>query len=226
VGVGALGLGSSVAATNNWIDPEGLVVGVEVGVGVGFGTSPPPPAGVRTTIDTVLELVTDDAEGDGVLFGRPPAAVLNGLTLEDDDAGGWSSVRNFSRMLLASLGEIVVVVVVLMGVANTVTVTVVGSSSPSLSSSGVPVLFPGLDPDNGVGEGEEEISSEPVMPPSTPEDSIRRRTLLSVVQSSCVPGARTSGMAKHSWVRRQAPCDVSNLPFTHVAMSPSIQAVS
>lgn len=184
MGVEALGLGTSVAATNNWIDPEGLVVGVEVGVGVGFGTSPPPPAGVRMTIDTVLELVTDDAEGDGVLFGRP-AAVLNGLTLEDDDAGGWSSVRNFWRMLLASLGEIVVVVVVLKGVANTVTVTVAGSSPPSLSSSGVPVLFPGLDPDNGVGEGEEETSSEPVMPPSTPADSIRPRTLFSVVQSSC-----------------------------------------
>jgi len=186
-GVGAvLGVGSSPAIS--WITvPE--VVDV-VGVGVGLGTSS--PAAVRIMGDTVLEL-------DGKLFS------LNEGILEEDEAGGWPSVRKFLRMLLASLGDIVVVVVVVRGLANTVTVTVAGSSTPPSS---------GPDPDNGVGEGDtsdddvlddtgrdvgkEERSSEPVMPPSTPAASIRRRTLFSVVQSSCVPGARISGMAKHS----------------------------
>lgn len=129
MGAGSLGLGS-LAAISWMTDPEGLAfVGVLVGGGVGFGTSPPAPPGVRRTIDTVLELETDDddvKEGVGVVFERPPAAGLSGFILEDEGAGGWSSVRNFWRMLLASLGEIVVVVVVLRGFANTVTVTVAG----------------------------------------------------------------------------------------------------
>ena len=130
MGAGPLALGS-LAAISWMTDPEGLAsVGVLVGggVGFGFGTSPPAPPGVRRTIDTVLELETDDddKEGVGVVFGRPPAAGLSGFILEDEGAGGWPSVRNFWRMLLASLGEIVVVVVVLRGSANTVTVTVAG----------------------------------------------------------------------------------------------------
>lgn len=70
------------------------------------------------------------------------------------------------------------------------------------------------------------LSSEPVMPPSTPAVFISPITVLGLVQNRDVPGALTSGMAKHCRVCGHWPFDVSNFPLTQVAMSPLRQAVS
>jgi len=103
VGVEALGLDISGAAVS-WMTIPELVEGV------GFVES---PAGVRVTMI--------DGEGDE-LFGFSVEVKLG--TLEEVVAGGCS--RNFERMLIASLGETVVVVVVLTELASIVTVTVTG----------------------------------------------------------------------------------------------------
>jgi hypothetical protein len=221
------------------------------GEGMGFVES---PAGTRG-IDGEPEVEVDDdddLEGDagGVLVGS--GVGVSGLEVEVEGCG-WPSVRNFSRILEASLGErvVVVVVVVLRGLANTVTVTVTGSGS-----SGLPdfnggddveevlddVGFPLLD-----GEDEDDVEDvlddvvlvelpgsarrpseppEPVTPPLTPEAVNMAITVLSLVQRRDVPGARMSGMAKHCRPSGHSPADVSNFPSTQVAMSPSTQAVS
>jgi len=162
--------------------PEGLAFGE--GEGVGF--------------EVVPELESDP-EGDagGVLLGS--AAGVNSTTLEDEVGDGWPSVRNFPRMLEASLGETVVVVVALRGLANTVTVTVTGSSpKPPLFDGEVEVVVEGLVDDVVLVElSPLGGSSEPVMPPLTPAAFIRPITVFSLVQRSDVPGARRSGMAKH-----------------------------
>jgi len=165
-------------------------VGLVVEEGVGFGESLP-SAGVRVTRIDGLELETSEIDDAG---GRLPASgfgvALNTGELEEVEvAGGCPSLRNLERMLEASLGKTVVVVVELTELANTVTVT---------------VLTPlGLDDDdveevlNDVVVLVDKPSSEPVMPPETPAALIRLRTVLSLVQSKDVPGARRSGMAKH-----------------------------
>lgn len=89
-------------------------------------------------------------------------------------------LRNWERMLEASLGETVVVVVVLTELAVTVTVTV--------TSLGFPVLVDVEDvenvPDDVVVLDE---MSEPVTPPLTPAAFIKETTVLSLVQSRDVP---------------------------------------
>jgi hypothetical protein len=146
------------------------------------------------------ELDADDPEGDGgrVLLGS--AAGVNSLgELEVELAGGWPSDRNFPRMLAASLEEMVVVVVVLRGLANTVTVTVAGS----FLSLGLPVLKFEDEDEDDLEEVLEDVVlglvelSEPVMPPLLTEAFIRPMAVLSLVQSRDVPEARISGMAKH-----------------------------
>jgi len=146
-----------------------------------------PPA-ERVTTDGAPGLEEEDA---GVLLGSA-TGVKPGVEL----AGGWPSVRNLLRMLEASLGATVVVVVVLRGSANTVTVTVRGLGS----SPGLPLLDG--DKEDVVEDVVDDVVlvelSEPVMPPSPPAAVIRLRAVDSLVQSSAVPGARILGMAKHS----------------------------
>jgi len=82
-------------------------------------------------------------------------------------------------MLDASLGETVVVVVVLTELAVTVTVTV--------TSLGFPVLVVDVEVLDDVVVLDEETLSEPVTPPLTPAAFIRETTVLSLVQSRDVP---------------------------------------
>jgi hypothetical protein len=165
------------------------VAGEPEGVGVGLVES---PEAVRRRFGVIVL----EPEGDGVLLGS--AAGVNKTRLEVELAGGWLSDRNPPRMLAATLGETVVVVVVLRGgLANTVTVTVTGSSLPL----GLPVLK--LEVEVDVEEEFEDVALglvelfEPGMPGLPPEAFIRPITVLSLVQSRDVPGARRSGMAKH-----------------------------
>jgi len=205
----------------------GLLLGEGAGVGFPFGESPP---AVRvTTVDGVLRLGFE-LEGDagGVLLGWA-AGVSEGkveVEVDDDDnevGGGWPSVRNFERMLEASLGETVVVVVELTELPVTVTVTVTWLGLPfvenvevdeveldveELLDNGMVLVLPFVENvevdeveldveellDNGVVLVE---LSSPVMPPLTPAACIRPRTVLSLVQRRTVPGARTFGTAKH-----------------------------
>lgn len=196
MGVGPPGLGTSGIAVS-WMTLAGGLVSVE-GEGVGIVGSPP---GVRRMTDRVPELETDDSEGDagGVLPGS--AAGVSPGTDEDEveDGGGWLLASSFEIMLEASLGERVVVVVVLTELANTVTVTV--RCSGGSSSFGLPVFTVDnevvVELDDGMlDDGEVELS-EPAMPPLTPAAFIRPITVLSLVQTRDVPEARTSGMAKH-----------------------------
>jgi len=167
--------------------------------GVGLVASPP---GVRRMTVGVPELETDDPEGDagGVLPGSA-AGVSSGIDEDEVEvAGGWPSTMNFERMLEASLGETVVVVVVLKELANTVTVTVRSGGSSS-SSFGLPVFTVDnevvVELDDGMlDDGVVELS-EPAIPPLTPAALIRPITVLSLVQTRDVPEARISGMAKH-----------------------------
>jgi len=175
-----------------------MTAGLAFGEGEGGVESPPAARGMA---DGVPELEIDDPESDagGVLLDSAA-----GVGPEVEVGGGWPSVRNLLRMLEASLGETVVVVVELRGLANTVTVTVLGSSF------GLPLL----DGDNEVDVdvlddvlddvvelfGPSIDLSEPVMPPLPPAAVIRPRTVFSLVQSRDVPGARMLGMAKHSWL--------------------------
>lgn len=210
----ALGLATSGAAVSWMTFPE------ELGVGEGVGFEASPPAVRVTTIDGVPKLELNDPEGDA---GGLLATAVSAGTLLDDEADevadGWPLDRNCERMLEASVGETVVVVVVLAELAVTVTVTV--------TSLGLP-----LDDDKEEVEVEEVLDdvvvvlSEPVMPPLTPAAFMRPRTVLSLVQSRDVPAARTLGMAKHCWVSGHLPFEVSNFPFTQVAMLPIRQAVS
>jgi len=198
VGVEALGFAPSGAAVSWMTRPEELVVGE----GVGFDESPP---AVRvTTMDGVPRLEFDDPEGDaGVLLGW--AAGVSAPVedeVEDDEvevAGGWPSVRNFERMLEASLGDTVVVVVVLAEFAVTVIVTV---TAPGLSLLLLRPLVVDVEVDveevlDDVVVLVEPTLSAPVMPPLTPAAFIRPITVVSLVHSRDVPGARISGMAKH-----------------------------
>jgi hypothetical protein len=150
-----------------------------------------------TTVDGVLRLGLE-LEGDagGVLFGWA-AGVSEGKVedeVEDEIAGGWPAVRNFERMLEASLGETVVVVVELMELPVSVTVTWLGL--PLVDEVEVDEVELDVEEllDNGVVLVE---LSSPMMPPLTPAASIRPRTVLSLVQRRTVPGARTLGTAKH-----------------------------
>jgi hypothetical protein len=190
------------------------------GVGLGFAAS---PAAVRVTVDGGLD-DPDREVGEG-LFGS-----ATGVSNEADEdvavGGGWAPDRNCERMPEASLGETVVVVVVLAELAVTVTVTV--------TALGLSLLVE-LEVEDEVDVEEVDVEevlevvvplSEPVMPPLTPAALISPRTVLSVVQTIDVPGARISGMAKHCWVSGHIPFDVSNFPFTHVAMLPLRHAVS
>jgi len=178
----------------------GLLLGEGAGVGFPFGESPP---AVRvTTVDGVLRLGFE-LEGDagGVLLGWA-AGVSEGkveVEVDDDDnevGGGWPSVRNFERMLEASLGETVVVVVELTELPVTVTVTVTWLGLPFVENVEVDEVELDVEEllDNGVVLVE---LSSPVMPPLTPAACIRPRTVLSLVQRRTVPGARTFGTAKH-----------------------------
>jgi hypothetical protein len=98
-------------------------------------------------------------------------------------------------MLEASLGETVVVVVVLAELAVTVTVTV--------TSLGFPLVVDvkdEVDREEVLDDESELVDvelSEPVTPPVTPEAFIMATTVLSLVQTIDVPGARRSGIAKH-----------------------------
>lgn len=164
MGVGEPGLGAPGAAVSWTTFPEELVEGV------GFVAS---PAGVRVT---TVPPPDPELLGSGV-------GVNPGMLEEVEVAGGWSSVRT-ERMLTASLGEIVVVVVVLTELANMVTVTVTWLGS----LLGFPVDDVEYDVDVEDVLNDEvvvvEVSlSEPVMPPLTPAAFIRARTVLSVVQS-------------------------------------------
>jgi hypothetical protein len=156
-----------------------MVAGEPEGVGVGLVES---PEAVRRRFGVIVL----EPEGDGVLLGS--AAGVNKTRLEVELAGGWLSDRNPPRMLAATLGETVVVVVVLRAeLANTVTVTVTGSSLPL----GLPVLKLELEVEVEV-EVEEEFEDvalglvelfEPGMPPFPLEAFIRPMTVLSLVQS-------------------------------------------
>lgn len=60
---------------------------------------------------------------------------------------------------------------------------------------------------------------EPVMPPVAPEALMRDWALFLLVQARIVPFDLTDGSAKHRWVAAQRPFEVSNWPFTQVAMA-------
>jgi hypothetical protein len=195
------------------------------GVGLGFAAS---PAAVRVTVDGGLD-DPDREVGEG-LFGS-----ATGVSNEADEdvavGGGWAPDRNCERMPEASLGETVVVVVVLAELAVTVTVTVTALGLSLLVELEVEDEVDVEEVDVEEVDVEEVLEvvvplSEPVMPPLTPAALISPRTVLSVVQTIDVPGARISGMAKHCWVSGHIPFDVSNFPFTHVAMLPLRHAVS
>jgi len=197
-----------------------LLLGEGAGVGFSFGEAPP---AVRvTTVDGVLRLEFDELEGDagGVLLGWAAGVSAGEVEdeVDDDDdevGGGWPSVRNFERMLEASLGETVVVVVELTGLPVTVTVTVTALGFPIVEDVEVELDVEELlddveelldDVEELLDDVEEllddgvvlvELPSCPVMPPLTPAACIRPRTVLSLVQSRAVPGARTLGTAKH-----------------------------
>jgi len=155
-----------------------------------------PPEGVAggEGVEFVARVVAE-----GVLLDS--AAGVNSIGPGDEVGDGWPFVMNFPRMLEASLGETVVVVVALRGLANTVTVTVTCSGPsprPPLFDGGVEVVVEDvldfvvlveLFPSEGL--------SEPVMPPLTPAAFIKPTTVISLVQRRDVPGARRSGMAKH-----------------------------
>jgi hypothetical protein len=169
-----------------------LVPGEGVGEGAGFLAS---PRAERRRMG--------DPEGDagGVLFGSATGVKSGGLEVEL--AGGWSVVRNFWRMLEASLGESVVVVVELRELANSVTVTVSGLVSSFGLESGNEVGVQGvlddvvLEPVSPASPSLGSEGSEPVMPPSTPQDFIEAMTDFSLEHSRSVPGARIFGRAKH-----------------------------
>lgn len=175
-----------------------LPLGEGAGVGVWFGES---PTAVRVTAVDAVEF-----EGDaGGLLGWAAGVTAGEVEVDDDDdddgdeevAGGWPSVRNFERILEASLGETVVVVVELTELPVTVTVTVTAFGFPIVEDVEVELDLVELEELLDDGVVVVEPSSFPVIPPVTPAAVITPRTVLSLVQTRSVPGARTLGTAKH-----------------------------
>jgi hypothetical protein len=107
-----------------------------------------------------------------------------------------------------------------------VTVTINWSRAVEVVIGSVDVAVPALDVEDADEELVELSDSEPVIPPVAPAASIKERALFSLVQAIIVPLEVTDGSAKHCWVAGQLPCEVSNCPFTQVAMAPWTHVVS
>jgi len=202
-----------------------MATGKEVGVGEGLGSEASPAPATRGMTAGPEEVLLGFAAG--VKSGPPEVEVADGNPPE----------RRLMGMLLE---ERVAVVVVLCGMANSVTVTVTTAGLLPLSGLEIPLAVLDVDDEVTVDEVAVDevavdevavdevlvaLSPEPVTPPSTPAAVSKPRTFLSVVQMRDVPAVWMLGMAKHS--RPAGHCsEVWNLPDTHFAMLPLTQAVS
>jgi hypothetical protein len=180
-----------------------LVAEAEAVVDVAVADSAPSviliTVGAVLEVDAVVEILELTAE----------VVVIEVDVVEDDVADDVADVvdslgfRNFESMLDASPGETVVVVVeAAEGITVTVTVTiwpdeVIVFEADVVAEDEVEEVIPDVDVALAVELDSVATASDPVMPPVTPAALIRARTLLSLLQIRAVPGARTSGIAKH-----------------------------